>query len=84
MSSNSSTPYYFVPALSSHPVMAAIGLIAFGFGMTGWVNHTSWGGYLSIAGVLWVIGVLYFWFGDTIRESNSGQYGVNVDVSYRW
>lgn len=84
MSSNSSTPYYFVPALSSHPVMAAIGLIAFGFGMTGWVNHTSWGGYLSIAGVLWVIGVLYFWFGDTIRESNSGQYGINVDVSYRW
>jgi cytochrome c oxidase subunit III len=83
MSSNS-TPYYYVPPLSRHPVMAAIGLIAFGFGMVGWVNHTSWGGSMAIAGVLWVLYVLYHWFGDTIAESNAGKNGVNVDVSYRW
>jgi len=83
MSSNS-TPYYFVPGLSRHPAMAAAGLIAFGYGMTGWVNHTSWGGTLALAGVAWILFVLYNWFGDTIAESNSGKNGVNVDISYRW
>lgn len=83
MSSNS-TPHYFVPGLSRHPVMAAIGLIAFGNGMVGWVNHTSWGGPLTLAGVAFVLYVLYNWFGDTINESNTGKNGVNVDISYRW
>ena len=83
MSSNS-TPYYFVPALSRHPAMAAIGLIAFGFGMSGWVNHTSWGGTLALVGVAWILFVLYNWFGDTIAESNTGKNGLNVDISYRW
>jgi len=64
--------------------MAAVGLIAFSVGMSGWVNHTSWGGALSLAGVAWILFVLYNWFGDTIAESNSGKNGTNVDVSYRW
>ena len=83
MSSNS-TPYYFVPGQSRHPAMAAIGLIAFGFGMSGWVNQASWGGPVTLVGVLWILFVLYKWFGDTIAESNSGKNGVNVDISYRW
>jgi cytochrome c oxidase subunit 3 len=64
--------------------MAAVGLIAFGAGMSGWVNGTSWGGALSLLGVAWILFVLYNWFGDTIAESNAGKNGVNVDVSYRW
>ena len=64
--------------------MAAIGLIAFGFGMSGWVNHTSWGGTLALVGVAWILFVLYNWFGDTIAESNAGKNGLNVDISYRW
>ncbi len=83
MSSNS-TPYYFVPGLSSHPASAALGLLAFGAGMSGWVNHAAWGGPVTAVGVLWVLFVLYNWFGDTIAESNSGKNGVNVDISYRW
>jgi cytochrome c oxidase subunit 3 len=83
MSSNS-TPYYFVPGLSSHPALAALGLLVFAAGMSGWVNHAAWGGPVTAAGVLWVIFVLYNWFGDTIAESNSGKNGVNVDISYSW
>ena len=83
MSSNS-TPYYFVPGLSRHPVMASIGLFGFGSGMTGWVNGYSWGAPLTIASVVYVLFVLYKWFGDAISESNSGQNSINVDVSYRW
>ncbi len=83
MSSNS-TPYYFVPGLSRHPVMASIGLFGFGSGMTGWVNGYSWGAPLTIASVVYVLFVLYKWFGDAISESNTGQNSINVDVSYRW
>ncbi|WP_108469816.1 cytochrome c oxidase subunit 3 [Polynucleobacter difficilis] len=83
MSSNS-TPYYFVPGLSRHPVMASIGLLGFGSGMTGLVNGYSWGAPLTIASVVYVLFVLYKWFGDAISESNSGQNSINVDVSYRW
>jgi cytochrome c oxidase subunit III len=83
MSSNS-TPYYFVPGLSRHPVMASIGLLGFGSGMTGWVNGYSWGAPLTIASVVYVLFILYKWFGDAIAESNSGQNSINVDVSYRW
>ena len=83
MSSNS-TPYYFVPSLSRHPVMASIGLLGFGSGMTGWVNGYSWGAALTIASVVYVLFVLYKWFGDAISESNSGKNSINVDVSYRW
>jgi cytochrome c oxidase subunit 3 len=64
--------------------MAAAGLIAFGAGMSSWVNHTSWGGPLALVGVAWILFVLYNWFGDTIAESNAGKNGVNVDISYRW
>ena len=83
MSSNS-TPYYFVPGLSRHPVMASIGLLGFGSGMTGWVNGYSWGAPLTIASVVYVLFVLYKWFGDAISEANSGKNSINVDVSYRW
>jgi cytochrome c oxidase subunit 3 len=83
MSSNS-TPCYFVPGLSSHPASAALGLLVFAAGMSGWVNHAAWGGPVTAVGVLWVLFVLYNWFGDTIAESNSGKNGVNVDISYRW
>jgi len=82
--STNSTPYYYVPGLSRHPAMAAFGLIAFGFGMTGWVNHTSWGGPMSLLGVAWILFVIYNWIVDTIAVSNAGLNGLNVDVSYRW
>ena len=83
MSSNS-TPYYFVPSPSKYPVLASIGLLGFGGGMTAWVNNVSWGGPLVIASVIYVLVVLYGWFGDAISEGNTGKNGVNVDISYRW
>jgi cytochrome c oxidase subunit 3 len=82
MSSN--TPHYFVPNPSKYPVLASIGLIGFGMGMSAWVNQQAWGAYLVAAGVIWILYVLYGWFGTARSESNSGKYGTNVDVSYRW
>jgi cytochrome c oxidase subunit 3 len=77
-------PYYFVPGPSRHPVMAAIGLFFVILGAGQWVNGAVWGAYSLAFGLLWWAVVLKQWFGDAIRESESGLYSQRIDVSYRW
>jgi cytochrome c oxidase subunit 3 len=82
--STGKTPYYFVPAPSRHPVMAAIGLLFVIFGASQWVNGTDWGKFLVLGGLLWLFVVLRQWFGQAIGESEDGQYGERIDMSFRW
>jgi len=82
--STGKTPYYFVPAPSRHPVMAAIGLLFVIFGASQWVNGHEWGMYSLFAGLLWLFVVLKQWFGQAISESEGGLYGKRIDVSFRW
>jgi cytochrome c oxidase subunit 3 len=78
------TPYYFVPAPSQHPVMLAFGLLLVIYGAGQWVNHHSWGAYVLLTGMVIWLGVLYRWFKDAIHESESGLYSDRIDVSFRW
>ena len=39
------TPYYFVPAPSRHPVLAATGLLFVILGAGQWINGHEWGMY---------------------------------------
>jgi cytochrome c oxidase subunit 3 len=78
------TPYYFVPAPSRHPAMAALGLFFVFYGAAQWINGASWAKYSVLFGLLWWLGVLYQWFRDAISESEGGQYGHKIDISYRW
>jgi cytochrome c oxidase subunit III len=78
------TPYYFVPGPSSHPVSSAFGLGCVIVGASMWVNHMASGSYLVLFGLLWWFATLYRWFKDSIGESLSGQYGRKIDISYRW
>jgi cytochrome c oxidase subunit 3 len=82
--SQGSTPYYFVPGPSRHPVMAAIGLFFVVLGAGQWVNGHEWGAYSLAFGLLWWAFVLKQWFGDAIRESEGGLYSDRIDVSFRW
>ncbi len=82
--SHHSTPYYFVPGPSSHPVMAAIGLLFVFFGAGQWINGASWAEYLLYFGLLWFFVVLFRWFRDAVSESEGGSYGRKVDLSFRW
>jgi cytochrome c oxidase subunit 3 len=78
------TPYYFVPGPSRHPVMAAIGLFFVILGAGQWVNGADWGMYsLAFGLAFWSI-VLVQWFGQAIGESESGMYGHKIDLSFRW
>jgi cytochrome c oxidase subunit 3 len=82
--SHGTTPYYYVPGLSRHPVMAAIGLFFVILGAGQWINGSAWGMYSLAFGLVFWLVVLYQWFGDAIRESEGGLYGRKVDLSYRW
>ena len=82
--SHGSTPYYYVPHASRHPAMAALGLFFVILGAGQWVNGVEWGKYSLFFGLVFWLGVLYQWFGDAIAESESGQYGHKVDLSFRW
>ena len=81
---NGTTPYYYVPAPSRHPAMAALGLFFVILGAGQWVNDTDWGKYSLILGLIIWLTTLYQWFGDAIDESLHGQYGERIDTSFRW
>jgi cytochrome c oxidase subunit 3 len=78
------TPYYFVPGPSRHPVMAAIGLFFVILGAGQWINGADWGKYSLAFGMLFWWVVLFQWFRDAISESQSGLYGRKIDLSFRW
>ena len=64
--------------------MASIGLFFVILGASQWINGHEWGMYSLAFGMLWWLTVLYQWFSESIRESEGGQYGHKIDLSYRW
>ena len=80
----SSAPYYFVPHPSRHPVLAALGLLFVILGAGQWVNGADWGKYSLLAGMVIWLTVLFQWFSEAVSESEGGQYGRKIDLSFRW
>lgn len=78
------TPYYFVPGPSRHPVLAAFGLFFVILGAEQWVNGAAWGAYSLAFGLTFWSVVTFQWFRDSVMESQSGLYGRKIDLSYRW
>ena len=66
------TPYYYVPHESRHPVMAAIGLFFLILGAGQWINGVEWGMYCLFFGMAWWLIVLYQWFSEAVHESEGG------------
>jgi cytochrome c oxidase subunit 3 len=79
-----STPYYYIPAPSRHPVLVALGLFFVAFGAGQWINDHGWGAWVLLAGVAIWLTVLFQWFREAVRESESGLYSDRIDVSFRW
>ena len=78
------TPYYYVPAESRHPLLAAIGLFFVILGASQWINGHEWGKYSFWFGIAWWLFVLFQWFREAAQESERGLYGRKIDLSYRW
>jgi cytochrome c oxidase subunit 3 len=64
--------------------MSAFGLFFVILGAGQWINGAEWGKYSLFFGLLFWLGVLYQWFRDAVAESEGGQYGHKIDLSYRW
>jgi cytochrome c oxidase subunit III len=76
--------YYFVPAPSRHPVLAATGLFFVILGAGQWVNGHGWGAWALLFGfAMWAF-VLQQWFRQAIGESEGGLYSDRIDLSFRW
>jgi cytochrome c oxidase subunit 3 len=82
--SHGSTPYYFIPQPSRHPVSVACGLFLMILGASQWVNGHTWGKWSLLLGLVVLLSVLFQWFRDAIHESEGGRYSDRVDVSFRW
>ena len=81
---HASAPHYFVPAPSKWPMVGGLAMVFTMFGAAGMVNGAAGSQYLLAIGFAILIYMLFGWFGMVASESESGKYGANVDVSFRW
>jgi cytochrome c oxidase subunit 3 len=75
---------YYLPSPSRWPITGSIGLFTLLGGFAILLDGSSVGKWLMIAGALIVLHMLFGWFGTVIRESQSGTYNDQVDLSFRW
>jgi cytochrome c oxidase subunit 3 len=77
-------PYYYVPAHSSHPVQASVSMLLVMIGAALWINGIAPGDWIFLIGVISMLTTLFFWFRDSIGESEGGLNSKRVEHSYRW
>jgi cytochrome c oxidase subunit 3 len=77
-------PHYFIPGPSRHPAMGAFGLFFVILGAGQWINGAEWGKWSLAFGMVWFLSVLFQWFKESVTESEGGQYGHKIDLSFRW
>ena len=75
---------YYIPHGSHWPFVGSIAICSFMVGFSNFLNGATWGKWLVITGLLILLVMLFGWFGSVIRESESGTYNKQVDVSFRW
>lgn len=83
MSEHAEGGYYLAPP-SHWPIVGSIALFTMAVGAVLLMNDMQGGPYVLAAGALILIYMLFGWFGTVIRESESGKYNKQVDLSYRW
>ena len=75
---------YYIPHGTKWPIVGSIGLTLLVSGFAAWLNGSEVGQTVMLVGVAIVIFMMFGWFGTVIRESESGTYNSQVDVSFRW
>ena len=78
------TTHYYVPEPSHWMIFGSAALLLMASGAAMWFNGIGTGSYVLLAGFAVLVFMMVKWFGDVIRESESGKYGRWEDVSFRW
>ncbi|MEE4375931.1 MAG: cytochrome c oxidase subunit 3 [Candidatus Competibacteraceae bacterium] len=73
---------YYVPHGSHWPIIGSVGLFLFMLGFASLLN--GGGAFWMYAGGAVVIYMVFGWFSTVVRESESGTYNDQVDLSFRW
>jgi cytochrome c oxidase subunit 3 len=74
---------YYVPHGTKWPIVGSLGMITMMASAGFWVNDSETAPWTFLAGVLILVFMLFGWFGQVIRESESGMYNAQVDTSFR-
>lgn len=76
--------HYYVPAPSRWPIVGSVALFCMGLGAAFAMNSVAAGAWILLLGFAILIWMIFGWFGDVVKESQSGSYGQQVDYSFRW
>ncbi|MDX1654642.1 MAG: cytochrome c oxidase subunit 3 [Candidatus Competibacteraceae bacterium] len=74
---------YYVPHSSYWPIVGSVGLFVMMIGLAALLNGSS-GSWLMYLGIGILIYMVVGWFGNVIKESESGLYNEQMDRSFRW
>ena len=75
---------YYVPHGSHWPIVGSVALASLFIGTSAFLNESSIGLPLMGLGTAMLLIMLFGWFGTVIKESESGTYNEQVDLSFRW
>ncbi len=79
---------YYLPEPSHWPIVGSVGmfLMLFGFASALPTHNDGQMGNMTVMfiGLAVIIFMLFGWFGTVIRESMSGKYNEQVDMTFRW
>ena len=76
--------HYYVPAPSAYPIIGSTALLCMTSGAALTFNKIEIGYGLLAIGFAILIYMLFGWFGTVARESESGKFNQQVDLSFRW
>ena len=74
---------YYVPHGSKWPMVGSIGMFIMLAGAANMMNGSDLGQWFLYAGAAIIIIMLFGWLGTVVRESESGYYNSQVDMSFR-
>ncbi len=74
---------YYVPHGTRWPIIGSLGMITMLASAAFWVNDSEIAPWTFLAGALILVFMLFGWFGEVIRESETGMYNAQVDTSFR-
>ncbi|HZR02693.1 MAG TPA: cytochrome c oxidase subunit 3 [Burkholderiales bacterium] len=83
-SSHTGTSGYYLPAPSHWPVVGSVAIFLLALSGVLLLNGVGPGLLVLVAGFAILLYFLIGWFSTVIRESESGLYNKQVDISYRW
>ena len=75
---------YYVPHETKWPFLNTVALIVLFIGLANYLNGYTSGMSIMFTGLALVLIITYGWFSEVVRESESGTYNAQVDISFRW